>query len=139
MKRCIKLLACTSILGFSSLFADAQSKTYDPHCLAKMTDQTGLDDCARSQAKHADAQMNRIYQELCAQLASDPKAKAKVIASQKAWLTYRDSYIEAMYPEEDKQLHYGTRFPMDAELLIADLTRTQTKALIELLRNYQNP
>ncbi len=103
----------------------------------KAQTQRALTDCATSQAKRANAQMNRIYQQLLAKLASDPKARNKIIASQKAWLAYRDSYIEAMYPEEDKLHHYGSRFPMDVDLLIADLTHTQTKALLGLLKSDQ--
>jgi len=83
--------------------------------------------------------MNRIYKQILVKLSSDLNARNKVIASQKAWLVYRDSYIAAMYPEEDKLHHYGSRFPMDVDLLIADLTHTQTKALINLLKSDQLP
>ena len=42
-----------------------------------------------------------------------------------------------MYPAEDKQAEYGSIFPMEVELLGAKLTRQQTAALREILKQYQ--
>ncbi len=139
MRKSARVLALISILVFCAESSRAQSAHYDPHCLDKAPDQTSLDICASAEAKHADAEMNRVYRQLCAKLSSNPNAKTKVIASQKAWLAYRDSYIQATYPEEDKQLHYGTRYPMDVDLLIAYLTHAQTKALRDLIEAYEDP
>jgi hypothetical protein len=43
-----------------------------------------------------------------------------------------------MYPEKDKQAAYGSMFPMEADLLLAKLTRHQIEALQELLQQYSD-
>jgi uncharacterized protein YecT (DUF1311 family) len=135
MKFCLTI----AVLAFLCATADAQKHTPSKDCLNTAQTQTGLDACAGSKAKQADDEMNRVYRQLLAKIASQPRAKAKIIASQRAWLVYRDSYMEAMYPEEDKQAAYGTIYPMEASLLLAQLTTQQTKALRNLLKNYEDP
>jgi uncharacterized protein YecT (DUF1311 family) len=49
-------------------------------------------------------------------------------------MTYRDAYIDAMYPAKDKQAEYGSMFPMEVDLLAAKLTRQQIGALQDILR-----
>ena len=51
-------------------------------------------------------------------------------------LSYRDAYMDAMYPAENKQAEYGSIYPMEADLLRAKLTQRQVTALKELLRQY---
>jgi len=121
------------------LVCSAQKASHTQSCFDKAATQTELDLCASGEAKRADAEMNSAYQRLLAKVGADSKAKEKIIASQRAWLVYRDSYIAAMYPADDKQMAYGTMFPMEVDLLIADMTRSQTKAILELLKNYQTP
>jgi hypothetical protein len=54
-------------------------------------------------------------------------------------MAYRDSYINAMYPEEDKQTTYGSFFPMEVDLLLASLIREHAIALNELIKQYSAP
>ena len=51
---------------------------------------------------------------------------------------YRDAYLEAMYPEEDKQVNYGSIYPMEAMMFKTELTRKQIAALNDLLRQYSD-
>ena len=57
-------------------------------------------------------------------------------AAERAWVAYRDAYIEAMYPAKDEQTEYGSMYPLDVDLLRAKLTQRQTLALRELLKQY---
>ena len=80
--------------------------------------------------------MNKVYQQLIAKAASDPDAVAKVKAAERAWVAYRDAYLEAMYPAKDKRLEYGSIYPMDFALLRAKLTQQHIADLQELSKQY---
>ncbi len=92
--------------------------------------------CASEEAARVDAELNTVYRKLLLKAASQPEAVAKIKASERAWITYRDTYMEAMYPAKDKQAEYGSVYPMEADLLKAKLTRQQVAALEEMLKQY---
>jgi uncharacterized protein YecT (DUF1311 family) len=92
--------------------------------------------CASDEAARVDSELNQVYHKLLSQAASQPEAAAKIKAAQRAWIAYRDAYMEAMYPAKDKQARYGSIYPMEADLLLAKLTQRQVRALKELLQQY---
>jgi uncharacterized protein YecT (DUF1311 family) len=94
--------------------------------------------CASGEAARLDAELNEVYRKLLSQAASQAGAVAKVKAAERAWIAYRDAYLDAMYPAEDKPAEYGTIYPMEAELLRAKLTQQQVTALKELLKQYSD-
>ena len=102
-------------------------------CVDKAQAQSELNKCASDEAARADTELDAAYKKLLAKIAGDSLAIAKVREAEKAWLRYRDAYIEAMYPAQDKQLAYGTEYPMDVNLLRAKLTREDLAALMYLL------
>jgi len=63
---------------------------------------------------------------------------AKIKSAQRAWLLYRDAYLEAMFPAADKPTEYGSMYAMQLALLRAKLTRWQTAALKDLLRQHDH-
>ena len=92
--------------------------------------------CASEEAARVDAELNAVYRKLLLKAASQPEAVAKIKASERAWITFRDAYMDAMYPAKDKQTEYGSVYPMEADLLKAKLTRQQVGALEEMLKQY---
>jgi uncharacterized protein YecT (DUF1311 family) len=94
-----------------------------------------LNSCASDEAKRVDIELNNVYRKLLETLSDDHNAVTKTKAAQRAWVTYREAYIEAMYPDEDKQAAYGTIYPMEVNLLRARLTREQITALQALGSN----
>jgi uncharacterized protein YecT (DUF1311 family) len=138
MKQHTKFLMFVTVMGFTCSTVRAQKPSRANPCFNTANTQMALDVCAGKEAKQADLEMNRIYQKLLAKVSTNPAAKTKIIASQRAWLLYRDAYLDATFPEEDKQANYGTMFPMEFDLLVAQLTTTQTKALQQLLENYSD-
>ncbi len=86
------------------------------------------------QAKRVDAELNRVYRELPSQNKDDPAAAEKIKKAQRAWVAYRDAYLDAMFPAEDKQAEYGSMYSMEADLLLAGLTARQIDALKDLIR-----
>jgi uncharacterized protein YecT (DUF1311 family) len=115
-----------------------QSPSYQ-QCASKAQGQLELDRCADEDSKRADAELNQTYQKLLETVKSNTKANSAIRASERLWIQYRDSYIKAMYPEDDKQAAYGSFFPMEAHLLEASLTREHVNAMNELIKQYSVP
>ena len=108
-------------------------------CNDKANTQAAMNACAGDEASRADNELNEVYRTLVTKSASQPEAVAKIKAAERAWLAYRDAYMDAMYRAKDKQAEYGSIYPLEANLLRAKLTREQTSALKDLLRRYEGP
>jgi uncharacterized protein YecT (DUF1311 family) len=67
---------------------------------------------------------------------ANPKPSQKLKAAERVWIAYRDAYIDATYPAEDKATEYGSIYPLDVNLLRAKLTRRQVAALEDMLLHY---
>jgi uncharacterized protein YecT (DUF1311 family) len=93
--------------------------------------QVAMNACANDEAARADKQLNDVYRTLL-QRTTDTTAATKIKVAERAWITYRDAYIDAMYPAENKQAEYGSVYPMEVDLLRAKLTRIQIAALQDL-------
>jgi len=105
-------------------------------CLEKALAQKELNACAGEEEKRVDAELNDVYKALLAAAAAQPNAVAKITAAERAWIAYRDAYMEAMYPAPNKISEYGSIYPMEADLLRAELTTQQIRALRDLLKQY---
>ena len=103
-------------------------------CNAKAVAQSELNACAADEAKRVDGELNRVYRELLSKNSDDPAAAEKIKKAQRAWVAYRDTYVEAMFPAEDKQAEYGSMYTMEVDQLIAKLTRQQIDALKDLIQ-----
>ena len=124
------LLILCSVPSFSQ-----NSKPLDD-CNAKAKAQPELNACAAQEADRVDAKMNGVYKQLLAKAGSDANDVAKIKAAERAWLAYRDAYIEATYPAADKQAEYGSEYFMDVNMLRAKLTQQHVADLEELLKQY---
>ena len=125
-----------AVFAILSAFTGHSQSAQFRACAEKDQTQTGLDRCAGKEAARADADLNRIYQELRSKAKQLPRATEKIEIAERAWIQYRDAYLDAMFPAEDKQAHYGSIFPMDFDLLHAELTQEQTKRLSKLIKQY---
>jgi uncharacterized protein YecT (DUF1311 family) len=135
-KNAMKYFA-TAILSLFALFpCFAQDSDAYRSCSAKANTQAEMNACASDEAARVDAKLNTIYQQLLSKIASQPEALAKIKAAERAWLVYRDAYIEATYPAKDKAAEYGSIYPLEAALLRAKLTQRQVAALDDLLQHY---
>jgi uncharacterized protein YecT (DUF1311 family) len=131
----MKYLAALFFLTLS-LPCLAQDSAQYLACNQKAKTQPEINQCANDEAARVDAELNDVYRKLLAKAASDPDAVAKIKAVERAWIVYRDAYLEAMYPAKDKQAEYGSEYPMDLAVLRAKLTRQQVAALNDLLQQY---
>ena len=75
--------------------------------------------CASEEAARGDAKLNDLYRTLLKAASSERRAVRKIKAAERAWITYRDAYMGAMYPAKNKQAEYGSIYPMEADLLRA--------------------
>jgi uncharacterized protein YecT (DUF1311 family) len=124
------------IMFVAALATFAQDSPQFHSCEEKATTHMEMNVCASQEAARADAQLNDIYKKLLSKVSGQPEAIAKIKAAEKAWVTYRDAYMEAMYPAKDKQFEYGSDYPMEADLLFAKLTYRQVTALKELIEQH---
>jgi uncharacterized protein YecT (DUF1311 family) len=117
------------------VLAMAQTSELD-RCMEAATTQTAMNRCAGEEAHRVDAQLNVTYRQVLEAAKGNVLALAKIRKAERTWITYRNEYMEAMYPARDKQANYGSMYPMNADLVLADLTRAHVQALKTLLRQY---
>ena len=121
------------LASFSSF---AQESAQYRACNEKARAQAEMNACASDEAARVEAELNQVYQKLLSRVASQPEATTKIKTAERAWIAYRDAYMDAMYPAKNKQGEYGSIYPMEADLLRAKLTKRQVTALKELLHQY---
>lgn len=95
-----------------------------------------MDMCASNELKLRQQQMTQVYNKLLSKAAKQPGAVTKIKAAEKAWDAFTAAYLEAMYPLADKQRWYGSVYPMEADLMLSELTQQHTGNLNALLVRY---
>lgn len=114
--RLAALSFCILMLGTVQLSAQSQ---------AEMNQQ------AAGEFKKADAELNRVYARVLAEL--DDEGRAKLKAAQRAWVVFRDA--EAAY-QMDLEARGGSMAPLIYEGTRARLTRARTA---QLKQSSENP
>ena len=132
----MKHLAILVLVGAAVCPAFAQYSREYSTCSDAAKTQMEMNACAGAEAVRADKQLNDVYAQVRAIAAKMPEAAAKVKIAERAWITFRDAYIEATYPAKDKQTEYGSMYALDVALLRAKLTRQQISALQDLRNRY---
>src|SRR5262249_7925055 len=127
----VKCLGTALLMVVVSGSAWAQESAEYRFCSDGAKTQVAMNACASDEAARADQQLNDVYRTLL-QRTTDTTAATKIKVAERAWITYRDAYIGAMYPAENRQAEYGSVYPMEVDLLRAKLTRIQTAALQDL-------
>jgi len=89
--------------------------------------QMDMNVCADQQYRKADAELNRVYQEL---MRSSGGTDAKLKAAQLAWIKFRDAECDykAAFNEG------GSMQPMTYSFCLADVTAARTRQLRESLK-----
>jgi len=135
----MKVRATVFLLGLSALPLLSQVSDKYRICDKGAKSQFEMNACASEEAARDDAELNREYQKLLLLAGKDHERIAKIESMERAWICFRDAYLEAMYPAKDKQAEYGSIFPMEADMLRAKLTKQQTAALRELQTQGSEP
>ena len=81
-------------------------------CLENAATQREMNVCTELSYEAVDKELHRIYHDIERLYADDRNFLAALRKSQQAWLASRDADLDAMFPAEDKQLQYGSAYPM---------------------------
>jgi len=130
----MRTCSCLPFTLLASVLCCAQDSAMYRACSKQATTQHEMHVCANEEAKRVNDELNAVYKLLLTKVRDNSIATAKIQMAQKAWVTYRDAYIDAMYPAKNKQAEYGSIFPMEVDLLGAKLARQQIGALQDILR-----
>src|SRR5207249_10099933 len=104
----MRYLAAVLFVAFISFPCFAQDSEQYRTCNNKANTQGEMNACANKEAARVDAELNDVYRALLSKAESQPEAIAKIKAAERAWIAYRDAYVDAMYPAKDKQAEYGS-------------------------------
>ena len=80
-----------------------------------------------------DAALNSNYQRILRIYADDPAFIAKLKASQRAWLKFRDAEMEALFPHAGKPGYYGSSYEQARRHWMGKLTEERTMQLARWL------
>jgi uncharacterized protein YecT (DUF1311 family) len=89
--------------------------------------------------KKIDRELNRIYKKVLAEYSVNELFCKKFEESQKAWEQYRDSYIESLYPEENKAQAYGSSFEQCGCSEKSELAKDRIDQIIVWLEGAEEP
>jgi uncharacterized protein YecT (DUF1311 family) len=123
-----RLLLLVFLLGAGSAFGQGTKK---PPCSDANT-QAEMNICAGKEYKAADANLNRVYQQLVAMLEPEEKGQLKV--AQTAWIKYRDANCEFVAD----QYRGGSIRPTIYGLCLADVTQNRTAELKTQIKDRSN-
>jgi len=80
-------------------------------CYDTAKNQFELNECAADDLKEADDELNRVYKEILKRNAEDSVFLDRLKSAQRAWLSFRDAELEALFPDPEKQVAYGSAYP----------------------------
>lgn len=138
MRRILIVLLAILCFALASVYAQTKksTRTQGRNRCASAANQRELNDCFCNQHKKADAELNRVYQQLISANANDQVFLDKLKTAQRAWIAFRDAQLEAIYPETDEpRVKYGSVYPMCYCAAQQDLTEERTKHLKRMLRS----
>ena len=77
----------------------------------------------------ADAELNKIYEQVLRDYKADAIFIGKLRAAQRTWIPYRDAHLAALYPAADPRSQYGSVYPACRCAALAEVTRKRTEEL----------
>jgi uncharacterized protein YecT (DUF1311 family) len=80
--------------------------------------------------KKADAELNRVYQQVLRDYAGEKTFIQKMKVAQRAWMAFRDAHLDSIYPDPDPRT-YGSVNPMCRCQILGWLTEERLKMLRE--------
>jgi uncharacterized protein YecT (DUF1311 family) len=91
--------------------------------------QSEMNASARAEYTGADAELNRVYQQILQAHRADAEFVVSFRAAQRAWIVFRDAHVHALYPALDKSRAYGSVYPLCRWQVLTELTVERTKQL----------
>lgn len=130
-----KVLMVTLLLALPISASRQESSPKVNSCFDKATTQAEMNACAADALNKADAEMNRVYQQLLKKHAGQEDYINRLKLAQEAWVKFRDAHIEFLYPHVNvgEVRADGTVYPMCKDMEITKFTVERTKTLQNLL------
>jgi len=92
-------------------------------CMDNAETQMQINQCTYEDYAQADAELNQVYRKILVVYSEDSAFLEKLKIAQRAWITFRDAHLEALYPEQDKRFAYGSMYPSCSNHDLTVLTR----------------
>lgn len=116
-------LPCHAPVLFLAALLWVQPLPAAPQTQLQLNEQT----CGEFQ--RADVELNRVWKEIQAKYRGEKQFLAKLREAQRAWLRFRDTQLEAMYPGKDKRSTYGSIYETCRCSALTELTRQRLAQL----------
>lgn len=94
---------------------------------AGLTTQSEMNRCAEDEYRKADAELNRVYQQVMSKLEPDHRERLKV--AQRAWLTFRDAHCDC----EAFTFNGGSMQPLSYYSCLSATTKERITQLRQLM------
>ena len=116
----VLFIGCLCVLDVTGQKPVTQTKKQP---CADLMAQNDMNRCAADEYKKADAELNKVYQQLVPKLEGEHKEKLKV--AQRAWIAFRDAHCEY----EAFAFDGGSMQPLIRYSCLEAVTRERTKQL----------
>jgi uncharacterized protein YecT (DUF1311 family) len=133
LKRSIGLvIVLASVTGV----ACSQTATKSKPC-GDCESQAEMNGCFAKEAQEADARLNATYKKLLSKIKDNKVAVAKAVAAERAWVTFRDAQLAALWPVgSDAELQsLGTVHPMCYAMERKAMTEERIKQLRQQMKS----
>ena len=129
MKKALMILSLVGLLSFQAAAQKAPAKKAAAKSpCADVQDQHTMNRCAQEDFQKADAELNKVYQQLLLKLETAHKEKLKL--AQRAWVAFRDAHCEC----ESFAFDGGSMQPLIRSSCLAQVTRDRTRQLQATLK-----
>jgi uncharacterized protein YecT (DUF1311 family) len=98
-------------------------------CYDTAESQFELNECAGLKLQEADNELNRVYKEILKRYAGDHLFINSLKSAQRAWISFRDAELGAIFPGIDKRIKYGSAYPMCYANWQTEFTNQRTRQL----------
>ena len=101
--------------------------TFNLTCFSQS--QSEMNKEANNDYKKAYIELNNVYQNILTAYKYDTLFIDRLKKTQRIWVSYRDAELEMKFPAENKQIVYGSVYPMCVSFFLKELTEERIKKL----------
>jgi uncharacterized protein YecT (DUF1311 family) len=91
--------------------------------------QRELNESGRHEFEAADAHLNKVYRQILDEYQRDRAFVRRLQAAQRAWVSFRDAHVQALFPAADPRRAYGSVYPLCRWQALTALTSARSDEL----------
>ncbi|RYE23119.1 MAG: DUF1311 domain-containing protein [Sphingobacteriales bacterium] len=91
--------------------------------------QAEMNDDAQKEYEQVDKELNKIYQQVKKNFKTDTAFTNRLTKAQKIWIQFRNAEMDALYPDPNPMLTYGSMFTMCWYISLKELTQQRINTL----------